>query len=247
VSNPFEKHGIKHLSASSLALYRAEPSIWTMKYLYGVKDEMGAAVWRGSAVEAGVDLMIYNPTATVSEVLPTAYARFDNEAQGEISDKIDKERGGIPGFIEQAASLLRPLGIPTARQWRTDLWLDGIEVPVIGYLDYLWPDFLVDLKTTWALPSTPKPDHAIQVVGYQEATGRKPKLAYVTPKKGALYDIEDPTEPLWSLRRSATALRSMLDRAGDRDAVANMFSPNFDDFRWNDALKQEAFRLYGSL
>ena len=51
--NAFERHGIKHLSASSLGLYRDQPAAWVCRYLLRVKDEAGPSAWRGSATEAG--------------------------------------------------------------------------------------------------------------------------------------------------------------------------------------------------
>ena len=56
--NPFEKHGIKHLSASSLNMYAEQPAFWSLKYLLGFKEEGNAKMWCGSAVEAGLDLWL---------------------------------------------------------------------------------------------------------------------------------------------------------------------------------------------
>ena len=52
--NAFERHGIDHLSASSLNLRRASPGLWAARYLAGLSED-GAAMWRGSAVEAGLE------------------------------------------------------------------------------------------------------------------------------------------------------------------------------------------------
>lgn len=246
MSNPFERHGIRHLSASSLGLYRTEPAMWVMRYLYGVKDEVGASAWRGKAVEAAVDMILYK-NCPDEDAVPVALRLFDLEAQGEISEKIDKERAAIPDMIAQASLLMRPMGMPTMRQEKIEYWLDGIEIPIIGYVDYLWPELIVDLKTTFRLPSAPSEDHAIQVTVYSEALKRPSKLVYVTPKKGAEYDVSGDSAALWSLRRSAFAVRSMLNRCESKNEAAAMFSPDFGDFRWNDTNKQSAYEIFGSM
>ena len=57
--DPFERFGIGHLSPSSLRLFRAEPACWIGRYMLKVPDEAGAGAWRGQAVEAGVDRLLF--------------------------------------------------------------------------------------------------------------------------------------------------------------------------------------------
>lgn len=267
--NPFHRHGIYHLSASSLALYRAEPTLWTMQYLFRIRGEVGGAAWRVKAVEAALDMMLFGEV-DITQATEAATRLFDLQSGGEINDKFDKERAAIAGFITQAWELLRPLGKPAARQQKVSLWLESdfegtqIEVPIIGYYDYMWdlpaiqsetaptcvvpkdPSFIVDLKSTWACPSSPKTDHAIQVTTYHLATGRVPKLAYVTPKKSAIYEISQSEidEWKWALTRSAFALRQVLARSRNRNEVLSLFSPDFDNFRWDERLKEELHKIY---
>ena len=53
MKNAFERRGINHLSPSSLNLWRASPGLWAARYLAGLSED-GPAMWRGSAVEAGL-------------------------------------------------------------------------------------------------------------------------------------------------------------------------------------------------
>ena len=62
-SDPFERHGIDHLSPSSLRLWRDAPAVWIGKYLLRAPDEVGPGAWRGKAVEAGVDQLLYGQQA----------------------------------------------------------------------------------------------------------------------------------------------------------------------------------------
>ena len=236
--NPFEKHQITHLSASSLALYRNCPALWVGKNLYGWKDDVGPRAWLGTAVEAGLDMILYGHP--FSAALEKAGMMFDEQAQGEITEEITKAASEIAPMLEQASLAAQNFGQPVARQFKITHWLDGIEVPVIGYVDYLYEDWLFDLKTTARLPSEPRPDHACQVAIYNAATGRKAKLLYVTPKKHAAYDVEDITDPMWTVAKSAHAVRRLLAMTDNREDAAGVFVPDFSSFYWTDPLKEAA-------
>jgi hypothetical protein len=56
---PFDAHGIDHLSASSLNLWMANPREWAVRFLAGQTDEADPAMWRGSAVEAGLAQLLH--------------------------------------------------------------------------------------------------------------------------------------------------------------------------------------------
>lgn len=243
--NVFERHGITHLSASSINLYRAEPALWIMRYLYRVSDDVGPGAWRGSAVEAAIDLTLYK-NCPDEEAIDAALQSFEMNAQGDLDEKVAKERDALPGFVRQATKLLRPLGEPVARQFRVEQWLDGIGVPVIGYVDYLWPETLLELKTTLRMPSAPREDHAAQVVSYADATERTAGIAYVTPAKGMIFPslMLDATAARRAMLLGARAIRGMLSRIDSKEHAAAMFSPNLSSFYWTDATKEAAAQIW---
>lgn len=232
MTDPFAKFGIKHLSVSSLNLYRAEPARWVAQYLYGVKDGSNPAIWRGNAVEAGLNHALAG--ANDDEAVIMALANFEQEAKGEVADDIDAERANIPGMVKLVANNLRPLGRPLTTQRRIERMLPGIEVPLIGYTDYEWDEFVVDLKSTLRMPSEPRGDHAVQIISYADTLNKRPGLIYVTPKKYQRFASEhfDAEAARWTLRRCALALRITLEVAADREEMASLMVPKFDDFRW---------------
>ncbi len=75
--NAFERHGLDHLSASSINLFVAQPAMWAMQKLLGRKTGVGAAAHRGTAVEAGVELGLFDPALPVEECQQAALARFN--------------------------------------------------------------------------------------------------------------------------------------------------------------------------
>lgn len=255
MSDPFSKFGIDHLSVSSLNLWRAEPGRWVARYLYGVKDDgVMVAAWRGNAVEAGLNQALAGADDDTS--INVALSNFDlacedipartlNEDDG-LRDQMESERSNIPSMVRLVAQNLRPLGRPLITQRRVERRLPGIEVPIIGYVDYEWDEFLVDLKSTLRMPSAPRGDHAVQVVSYGDCLNKRPGLIYVTPKKYRRFnqDQMDLEEARWTLRRSALALRITLEVAADRDEAAALQVPRFDDFRWSPATIEAAKAIW---
>jgi hypothetical protein len=79
MSNPFERHGIGHLSASSLNLWAAEPALWIMERLLGRRSPSAIPAARGKAVEAGVNLGLHDPALPVEACLAEAETAFDRE------------------------------------------------------------------------------------------------------------------------------------------------------------------------
>jgi hypothetical protein len=51
--NPLERHGLDHLSASSLNLWMANPREWAVRYLAQEVEEADPALWRLVRRETG--------------------------------------------------------------------------------------------------------------------------------------------------------------------------------------------------
>lgn len=235
----FQRHNIQHISASSLALFRAQPALWCLKYLAGFKDEAGPAAWRGSAVEAGLTHWLYRRNEQ-QQALDAAYGLYLSNAQGELSDEIEAERALISPMFQQAILACKDLPHPIAKQLRIECRLDGVDVPVVGYLDILTDTEVIDLKTTKACPSEVKPDHRRQVALYVHSRGNKEagKVLYVTAKKFAIYSVENVGEAVEAIRRDALALQRFLGRVKDGPDALGILPADLDSFYWSDAAKQ---------
>ena len=214
----FERHGIRHLSASSLNLWAALPGLWALRYLCGFRDQAGPAATCGNAVEDALKAILHGRGDPLAAALQT----FDNNMQGEISDAISAERAIIPGMVEQC-KLWQPPGPVMASQMKVEFWIDGIAIPIIGYVDFCFEDTDVDLKTTKACPSKPKADHVRQVAMYRTARKKRGKLLYVTEKKHAEFEVTDEMRDaaLAEISHTAQALEllSVRLRVGARRAA----------------------------
>ena len=74
--NGFEKHGIKHLSASSINLWINAPDVWVASYLFGKRTPMGAAAMRGICTEDAV-VAALTGEANRDTALKAALDKFD--------------------------------------------------------------------------------------------------------------------------------------------------------------------------
>ena len=153
MTSSFERHGIDHLSASSINLFVAEPAMWAMQKLLGRKSGVGAAAHRGTSIEAGVEMGLFEPEAPVEACQELAQARFNQLTVLSGDPNRDKEFAALAPSVAIALKELRQYGVPSAadgnRQHRIETPIEGVSVPFIGWLDFWFQDhaIIVDLKT----------------------------------------------------------------------------------------------------
>ena len=229
---PFDAHGIDHLSASSLNLWMANPRQWAVRYLAKQDDdEPSPALWRGSAVEAGLACWLRG--GSTEQAQAAAGESFELNALGDLSDEADTERALVTQMLDRACRWTGP-GELAASQLRIEHWFDGVPVPLVGYLDFAFAhDIDIDLKTTRACPSQPRGNHVRQVALYRAARGRRGGLLYVTAKKLAYFEIDnaDADAALDDLRTAALSLTRFLAKVRDADDALACLPYNPDDFR----------------
>lgn len=238
--NPFERHGIKHLSASSLRLYRDQPAAWVCRYLMGIKDDAGPGAWRGTAVEAGLDHYLFGQPELATKAMHIA---FEERAAGVADDDVAKEREALPMFLAQARAATEKHPTPLTKQSKISIDIPGVEVPVIGFVDYRWDKSGLDLKTTWRMPSTPNAAHVEQMAIYAKATGLPFSLLYVTPKKWSIHEVTPAmaAEAMERVHAGARAIRHMLSKVDSAADAIRLYSPDLDSYHWSPPLI-EAYR-----
>lgn len=235
----FARFGIKHLSPSSLNLWRDAPGLWTLKYLGGLRDDAGAAAWRGIAVEHGLQSWFTHPKADHEIHMKAALGEFETRAQGDLDGSVDAERKLIAPILEraiEAAKTIKPKYL--GAQSKIEHTFPGVAIPVIGFLDFLFEDdSFVDLKTTKACPSSPRPDHARQVALYSTRRRGGGNLMYATPKRWEIYPVgeNECAVALEGMRKDALALQSFLEGQRDAKSAIRCLPMNDTDFRWSQA------------
>ena len=226
-------HKIEHVSASSLNLFAAEPALWVMERLMKLRSPVGPAAHVGTAVEHGVEWALTHHDERF-DALPRALERYD-----ELSQDADA-RLKIAGMLEQALRQLEPYGAPDVpedgRQHRVEVALDGVPVPCIGYTDFVFHGHgvVVDLKTSSTLPSAIKVSHARQGAVYARAfSNYSMRFCYTTPKKSAVYVLENASEHLAALANIARRLDRFLAVSADPAELAAIVCPDYDSFYWS--------------
>ncbi|MGB6538635.1 MAG: PD-(D/E)XK nuclease family protein [Xanthobacteraceae bacterium] len=248
MSDGFSRHGIEHLSASSLNLWAAEPAIWVMERLLGLRSPQLALMARGKAVEDGVHAGLIDKSVPVEKCIERALATYDREMTLNPDERRTSERESIPGYVEHGLNELRQYGVPSAYQDRVELRLDDVAVPIIGFIDWRFDDhgLIVDLKTSERLPSAISPSHARQGAIYARAHGNYGmRFAYVKPTVGkkdgravVVYELDrgEIDRQLAALRQIAIRLERILNLSSDPRELCGLIVPDYERFHWNNPI-----------
>lgn len=244
MSNAFQRHGIDHLSASSVNLFVAQPALWCCSYLMKRRTPVGPAAHRGTAIECGVEAGLFDPAMPVDEAGKIALARFHGLTRLSADPRIEKERETIAPSVAVALAELRQYGIPDkpetglGRQHKINYMIEGVPVPVWGFLDFEWPEhgLIVDLKSTARIPSEISEPHARQGAIYAgPGSNYQVRFAYVSNKKIAVYVLDNVDAHLRSFVAAAQAIERLLSLSDDGEKLTRCFAPDLTSFYWSDA------------
>lgn len=245
--NGFAKHGITHLSASSINLWTNAPDLWVAKYLHNHKQPFGPAPRRGQCIETAVHMAL---TGTdLDTAIERGFEEFDRTFMF-ADDDTTKERALIEPMARMAYDELAPLGRPESggdeqHKISIDAVFDGWSIPVIGFLDFTYPDqgLIVDLKTTTRVPSTMSPDHQLQRAIYSAAMGNQAvRFLYVSAKKASWLEDGNPSEVLARAKAQIARMERFLSTLTSDQALACVpHNPNSFYWRGDETARNEMF------
>jgi len=246
----FLLHRRAYTSVSQCNLAQADMWLYIFEQLMGNRSRPGCAAYRGTAAEHGVTIGLSNMDATIAECQEAAVKEFDKLSALSTDHSREKEREAVPGIVEQALEELRPYGKPSHVQ-KEILWQHpDLPIPFKGYLDFMWEDhgILLDMKTQLRLASEISTSHARQVALYGAAISDNLDLrvGYFTPKKRAVYKVENARQHLDSLVRIAQTIDRFLALSADPNELLKLCVPNTESFYFSDpATRQKAFEIAG--
>ena len=232
-------------SPSALNLFAAQPSMFVLEKVLGLKQPVGVPAHRGSAVEDGVAHGLRDPDAPLKDCNDIAFAKYDMLTAVSGDQRKARYRQDIPYMVERALEELRPYGIPTATQGYVE-WLPAqLVLPIIGYFDFEWGQrsIIVDLKTSERMPSSIKIGHARQVALYT-ADGSEGRICYVTPKKSDVFRLEESHRHLEALISIAESVEAFLSLSDDPEFFTRITTPDLDSFYWGDPAARELAYKY---
>lgn len=240
---------IERHSPSSLNLFAAQPSMYILERIIGIRQPVGSPAHRGTAVEDGVTAGLMDPTKPLEDCYAVALKKYDTITALSSDKRREEYRTTIPDMVKSALEELRPYGIPSHTQQFVEWRPEGLKYPIVGYLDYRWEDhgILIDLKTTEKLPSSIKIPHARQVALYATMTGDNvdARLSYTTPKKRATYRLENVRDHLKALHQIALRCEAFLALSDDPAFFTNITAPDLESFYWGGPARQLAFEHWG--
>lgn len=239
--NAFERFNIRSLSPTMIAQWDACPASLILRRMYGVKGKANANMWRGEAVEGGLQFWLHNRDKADS--MANAKARavdvFWERAGGEVSEETEKAAADVPAMVEQAviAATDRAARV-MGTQFAVEDFLDDVEAPIFGKIDFIFEDkSIIELKTTTRCPSSldnVSMSHRWQAAFYAKARGHKVDLTYVTAKKWAMFEVFPDDSSLALMRRAAMSLQKALAKCDDADTLLRSVPLNVESFYWDD-------------
>ena len=267
--NGFTTHGIERISVSNVNKFREAPDAWACQYLGGHRFPTGWAAVQGQAVEAGVEFGLFNGAGIDDCVRESVHQLKENSMfLPNIAEQLEDRIPIVERMVACALENLMPLGAPEqpakgSRQHSIGIDVrfrpgEGGTVPLIGYLDFWYPqhNLVVDLKTTSKSPSKWSLSHGIQAAVYQKAiqamTGKKPDVKFgyaLTRKKDPWVELdlndEDAKRFLGVFKRTVKQMEALLNLSDNSLDIINALPHNPDTFYWNNA-EEIAATFYGS-
>lgn len=255
MSNGFIKHNITHTSPSSINKWVDAPCAWVAHYLYGRKGVFSAAAAAGTYAEQAISDVILNGK-TEQDAVAKAIGDWNSKFPLCFDTKAIDRRDAIAPMVAQALVELKQYGTPEHApdgsfkgQHKINILCngDGWSLPIEGYLDFYFPKhgLIIDLKTTFKMPSSMSKAHERQQCIYSAAMGNQQvKFLYVTPKKSGWLWSEDVKGVLGEIKTILNRQERFLRVSGDRDVLRDIVPVNTESFYWLDD-KQTRLELYG--
>lgn len=239
--NNFTRHGIAHLSASSINAYAEDPAYWCAKYLLGAKFPFSAPARGGTMIERAIVQTLTG--RDIEDATAEALSDFNKETLFDNTDKKTKWADGMPDMVAMGVKELSAYGVPTFELDGTqkkifiDCNMGEYKVPVIGFLDLYFPDkkIIIDIKCTMRAPSEMSASHKRQAAIYQLSNPEcQVGFFYITPKKTQFFWVQEVTEQVTEIKGIISRMNGMLG-VGDAQKIKEII-PIVDSFYWSDSM-----------
>ena len=243
MTNPFERFGGGQLSATSMLQFRADPALGVLYLVFGIREAGSPAMHRGSALDHTIGQMLdENITLDQDSARAMATSHFDqlieNTEETYRPSDINRERATVEKCLNRCYPIMCDWQAPLSYQHPIKLSLQGIEIPVIGFIDLRYPEAVRELKTSGRPRSSIVDDHAFQVATYamaiRQESGAWPQafVDYLTPTGMTSYQLRNGKRWVKAVVDTAAGIRTLLDAAPDRDALCASITPDYSHWLW---------------
>lgn len=266
--------GVHHFSPSQLNRPLAN---WMFEYVFLSKEKrreiiVGENAAFGTSVHQIIQAVICHAQA-IEDAVEASLTGYDFHPANFSQDKRDKFRELIPAAANVGIDLLSPLFTGSEDERKIELMLDGVLVPVIGFVDMFTDDGFVEIKTkaprqgqvkkdgtrSWtkaSLPKEPQWEHIMQAAVYWKATGAKANIAYISADDGIIYNADNCEKmsddvldyAIEELRRKAITRQNLLAVSTDPKVLAGLMEPDFNHpFYWGHQFVNDAKELWNNV
>ena len=132
MTDPFARFGVKHLSATSMLQFRADPALGVLYLVYGIREAGSPAMHRGSALDHTIGQMLDEDVTLDHEgARALATEHYDTLIEGTEDDyrkaDITRERKVVSQCLDHCYPVVSEWSVPLAYQHPIRLTLQGIE------------------------------------------------------------------------------------------------------------------------
>tara|TARA_R100000988_G_C4002562_1_gene170100 strand:+ start:322 stop:1068 length:747 start_codon:yes stop_codon:yes gene_type:complete len=237
-NNAFETHGITYLSPSFINSWVSTP--WAaIGKLAGLESSSGPAAYRGHSTEAGLELAL--KTGNLDAGIFKAQSKFDEFVHGNPAG--DKERSTLPAYVENAYTVYRGLGEPEEYQQKIVFQHEDLPIPFVGYIDFIYKGQIRDLKTVARNMYSRGPSiaHCRQLAVYGFAYPENDLwLDYVTPREAVSHRVANKKAHQETVMKIIFGLEKFLSLSRDTQELASILTPDTDDWRFNNGIRNQA-------
>ena len=243
-NDPFKVHNINYLSPSSINTYISDMSLWTMRYLFGVRSSSGASAIRG-ITEEYVLADKYEKGFFDFQALDSKFIALCCESGVDLNDgRTLKEKDALRSFGNILDKNFKYDNLESYQE-KVEVQVEDLPIPIMGYVDFLFKDKIVDLKTTNRMPSKPTEAQKRQMALYSMAYPDKGiDLFFVSPKGHKVYTLDKLTAYKKQLKKVAFSIQKFLSISNDKHELASMLYPNFDKWEWSEDMIKEAKKIW---
>ncbi len=244
-NDPFNTHGLDHISASQINTYIHSPFLWACR-VANINNPVGVSAFRGSAVEAAA-IAIGQKKLKKHAALATAEQKFYKSLKysdiSQDNEKAKKELSIITRTVEMLAQSFDENVIESQKE--ISLELDEIPVPITGFVDMICDNKIIELKTKAQTQSKLEYSANLQASIYQDALGLDAYVYYAYPKGITIFKANH-AEGIRRVKQTAKAMQNILSLSNDIHEIIRMYlRPNPDDFRVNDVHVEFFNSIYG--
>lgn len=188
------------------------------RYLHHEKERPGESIVVGSFFHETLDFN-YRQKVSSHEDLPlsemvtylhdAAVPKVLEQEGGELNVRwdtsLEKARGDAERITSAYAATVLPRVQPVGTEFKFELDIDGLGVPVIGYIDVWEAERTLDTKTGKSVATKPKPSWQLQGNLYALATGRptefhsinraaQPRIVTALESEAMIMPVPSPTQ-----------------------------------------------------